>query len=283
LNKIALSSFGDIFETASYAVEEEKDLDIVKPAILSNAKLLEGLLKTDPENVKIATLSIKSLFFTSFSYLESEYEKYQFSDFKKAENYKKRASDVYRRAFLYGEHIIEDECSDINSIENTTYNTFINCIDDLDHDLKEMIFWMGFAWSKYIFLNSDKAKHVGQLSKLLYMMNWVEKYDEGIHFGSLYIFYGVYYASMPKTLGGDPVKSLMYFKKANDFNSGSNLMVNLFKAQYYTRQVLDREMFKNELDYVISYNGNHDPRLGLINSLSKQKAKTLLSQIDEYF
>jgi len=284
IKKFALKTTAEIMETASLAIEEEKDIEIAKYAIFANAKTIEGMRKVDPENLQLTLIVVKALFSLSFSFIEDEYEKYRFSHpATKAKVAKRRASVLYRRAYLYGLEFVKSECSELKNPATALLSNFKKCLSEMDDDYTELLFWTGFAWSKYIFLNLGTPKSVAQLPKVVAIMDKIKKEDESIYFGNLYTFYGVYYGSRPKMLGGNAKKSLEYFNKAINYNKKTNLMAHLFKAQYYAVQQMDKKLFKKELNHVIHFKGKHHPRLGFINAISQRKARRLLAQIDEIF
>lgn len=284
MNQMAIRMADDILENASLVIEEEKDIELVRPSVFAHSKLLEGLLKTDPENEKLAALTIKALFFLSFAFLEEEYEKLQYKSPRKAVQFKTRASTVYQRAFRYGGAIIMKECEGAEgTLENVQTIAFVECIKKLEKDYSELAFWTGFAWAKYIFLNADKPIALMQLPKLLRMMERVEELDETYYFGSLYVFFGIYYGSRSRLLGGNPEKSIEYFNKAVDLTEKKNLMAFLFKAQFYAKQVQDKELFERDLEYVLNFNDTHDSRMNLMNAVSQLKARRLLQQKEELF
>jgi hypothetical protein len=283
LQTIALRTTVDIFDTASLAVEEETDLELARPAVFSTAKILEGFLKGDPGNVTLTTLVVKSFFSLSFAYIEDEFEEYQFKDPVRAKVAKLRASGIYKRAYRYGLELIQERCSAKKDLELGNLEEFGHCIDRIGDNIVELAFWTGFAWGKFLFLNLDDPRAIGQMPKLMRIMEKVETKNPEIYFGSLYTFYGVLYGSRSKMLGGDPEKSLNFFQKASDLNKKSNLMVHLFKAQFYAKQTMNQELFNEELRYVIDFKGEYEPRLGLLNAISRKKAERLLAQTDDIF
>jgi len=50
LNRLAVRQLTPVLENSANAIFEETDLIIAEQSLISNIKLLEGLLKTDPEN-----------------------------------------------------------------------------------------------------------------------------------------------------------------------------------------------------------------------------------------
>lgn len=87
---------------------------------------------------------------------------------------------------------------------------------------------------------------------------------------------------LPKALGGKPELAKKSFDRAIELSKGRNLMIKVHYAERYARLVFDQELHDGLLNDVI--NGEvHAPRMTLVNTLAKIKAKQLLKSGKEYF
>ena len=68
-----------------------------------------------------------------------------------------------------------------------------------------------------------------------------------------------------------------------DYSHGHFLMTQVYYAQYYAKQRLDRDLFIKTLNQVLATPVDIEPDLTLVNTLAQEKAKTLLTQVDEFF
>ena len=75
------------------------------------------------------------------------------------------------------------------------------------------------------------------------MMKRAWELDKEFHFGGPDLFFGVYYASRPAMLGGDPAKAKTHFEWARRLTAGKYLMAYVLEARYYAVAVQDRELF----------------------------------------
>ena len=55
INKLVIHQMEPILEQSSAALYEESDLELAEQALASNLKLVEGILKNDPQNEQLCT------------------------------------------------------------------------------------------------------------------------------------------------------------------------------------------------------------------------------------
>jgi hypothetical protein len=67
------------------------------------------------------------------------------------------------------------------------------------------------------------------------------------------------------------------------YGQGKFLMTDVYYAQYYARQTLNRDLFVSTLKRVLETPAAIEPDLTLANTLAQQKAKRLLDQVNEFF
>ena len=72
VNKLAIKTTGSIIEYGMDALMEESDLVFAKESAPANLKLLEGLIKGDPENGKLLISASKGFSSYTLAFLEDE-------------------------------------------------------------------------------------------------------------------------------------------------------------------------------------------------------------------
>jgi hypothetical protein len=94
---------------------------------------------------------------------------------------------------------------------------------------------------------------------------------------------GIWFASRPKIAGGDLKKAQRHFLKALEFGQGKFLMAYVYYANYYARNMMDKDLFTSTLQKVLETPADTSPDLVLLNTVAKRQAKELLSHVEEYF
>ena len=74
LRSMAVQQMGELIVTGIPAFEKDDDIELVKQALPANIKLLEVMLESDPENIKIQTLLSQMYASYTFAFVESELE-----------------------------------------------------------------------------------------------------------------------------------------------------------------------------------------------------------------
>jgi hypothetical protein len=100
--------------------------------------------------------------------------------------------------------------------------------------------------------------------------------------GGAYLYLGVINSIRPASLGGKPEEGKANFEKALELSQGKNQMVRVLYAQYYARLVFDQQLHDRLLNEVLAADPVV-PKLTLINTLAKIKAKALLESGKDYF
>ena len=115
------------------------------------------------------------------------------------------------------------------------------------------------------------------------MMQRVLELDETFFHGSAHMYFGVFYGGRSPMFGGDFDRARKHFDKAREITGGKLLVADLLQAQYLSRQEFDQEDFHNRLTRIIEAPDDLYPELGLLNEITKRKARLLLSKESEWF
>ncbi len=95
IQTIAVSTVGGIVDDGFSALTEEGDLDFAEKALPGNIKLLEVMLKNEPENVRLLTLTSQGYSSYALGFLEDSLQD--------------RARDFYLRGRDYGLRILRQD------------------------------------------------------------------------------------------------------------------------------------------------------------------------------
>ena len=268
IQTIAVRSVGGIVEEGFGAFTEETDLQFAEQALPGNLKLLEVMLKNDPENTRLLKLLAEGYSSYALGWLED-------IDVE-------RARVFYLRAQEFGMRILRRDKDLAAALEGSA--------DDLKAALARKskddvpgVFWTAFAAGSYLNITLTDPSAVASIPRIETMMNFVAAQDSGYYFGGAYLFLGTLYGSRSKFLGGDPDISRKHFEKALRLNKGKFLMTQVYYAKSYAAQTLNDTMFVELLTEVENASIDILPEFRLGNAIAKKKAKALLARKDELF
>jgi len=260
--RLALHATSPLIPDLTKAFFEECDLALAEQSLPAELKLMEGLLKSAPQNKELLTALCMG--FTGYAMLFVEKEDPE------------RASRLYLRARRYGLKVMGIE-------EDATSQAILNHLNAMDKEQIEPLFWVTMSWNGWINLNLDKPAALGELTASQECLERVMKIDPEYFYGSPYIIAGSMLAARPKILGGDAAKAKEFFTKAMAASNGKFFLAQYYYAKYYAVRVQDRELFLNLIEEVEQAPLDQLKEACLINSAIKEKMKGLKEMADELF
>lgn len=268
INKLAINATGSIVEYGMDALMEESDLIFAEESAPGNLKLLEGLIKADPENEKLLIDAARGFFGYTLAFIEDKNK-------ERARIFYKRGKDYGLRVLLKKKRFNEAFTNDIDN--------FNQSLESFGRDDVPALFWTGFNWGSWINMNLDLPEALVDIPKVESIMRRVMELDETYYYGGVHLFFGISYGSRSRILGGNLEKARAHFDMAEKISKGNFLITYFYQAKYYAMPIQDRSLFESLLQKVITSPPDLLPEQRLINEVAKVKAKNLLYKIDEYF
>ncbi|MFA6003884.1 MAG: TRAP transporter TatT component family protein [Elusimicrobiota bacterium] len=267
LNTLALRSTAEIFDKGIAAYYEESDPQLAREALAGQLKMVEALLQSRPDDARLNRLAAEG--FGSYSFLFMEDAQPQ------------RAQAFYLRGRDYA----------LRSLSRNLGEGLAALVpDDLEQTLRRAnksdapaLFWAAFCWGNYINLSLDSPDAVSELPKAAALMERSHALDPGYNFGGSDLFFGVYFASRPKLLGGDTEKARTHFAWAERISDGKYLMGYVLQAKTLAVALQDRALFESLLKKVGAEPAGRLPHARLADEVAKLKAAALLEKTDELF
>ncbi len=249
-------------------LNEEQDLGIAEISVASNLKLLETIIKSDPDNQHYLLLA--SLGYASYALGFVEDDSIE------------RAGFFYHRGKEYGMKILNSN-REFADAQEKGIEEFNRALNSFSEDDVPAVFWAATGWGSYISLNLTDPSAIADLPKVEAMMKWVIRKDPLYFYGGAYFFLGTLYGSRPTLLGGNPDSSKEYFETCLKINSRKFLLTYVYYARSYAVQTQNRELFEECLNRVDTTSIDILPKARLSNAIAKKKSKLLRDKIDELF
>ncbi|MHB8834127.1 MAG: TRAP transporter TatT component family protein [Candidatus Methylomirabilia bacterium] len=268
VRQVTVSTMGGIFQDGMSAVEEEQDPEFAAQSLPSSLKLMEVLLKSDPENRKLLLLLAEGYSSYALGFVE--------------DTDPERAKIFYQRATGYALRLVRQD------------RTLGKALDGpLDGFLAELalrgkpdvpgIFWAAFGMGGYLNLAFDKPDALALLPRVEAMMQFVAAADPAFFHGGADTFLGTLYGGRARMLGGNPERSRKHFENALRINGGAFLMTKVFFARTYAVQTQNEALFSQLLAEIEGVPLDKAPQLRLVNAVAKRKALLLRSRKDDLF
>jgi len=256
-----------LLEEIARASYRQSDLRILREGMPAYLMLIDGMVQAVPDNEQLLIAAAQS--YSSFASLFVE------------DQDKEYASLLYEKGRRYALRSLE-----MRGFRKPLQRPF----DDFKEGLKRLgkkevpyLFWAATCWANWIRLNLDSVEAISELPRVEWMMERALELDEGFYYGGPHLFMGIWYATRPKIAGGDLNKAQEHFLKALDLGQGKFLMAHVYYANYYARNMTNKDLFTSTLQKVLETPAETSPDLVLVNTVAKKQAKELLSHVEEYF
>jgi len=282
-SKIASDLTSGIFKVGAPIFEQEGDVDTAEISGLAMIKTLEVFNFQNPSNKNYLNLLARSYATYAFGFFETRMVQHQFKDPEKYNMYADRAKNFYKKGKLYGMDLLKRKDEGLVKAMSKGLDHVRKKMNGYARHEIEPIFWTAFNWGSHINLSKDDITVVADLPIVEVMMARIVQVYPGFYFGAPHLFYGVYYASRPAMLGGDPKKALQSFEDAAKVTQGRSLMVYALQAQFLSVQTMDRSLFDDMLAKINAGSVEALPEQRLANALAKQRAKYLQDNAPQYF
>ncbi|MBU2537254.1 MAG: TRAP transporter TatT component family protein [Proteobacteria bacterium] len=249
-------------------LNRQADLELVCDGAPSYLLMLDSLLISDPDNVRLLTHGTQA--YTAYASLMPECGRPE------------RAPVLGERAREYGLRLLGTN-KDFAGAARIPLAEFSEALRSAGSGDVEKLFWGGYGWATWIGFSKGAPAAVVDLPKVEQLMLRVLALDEGFYHGGAHLFLGIYYGSRPEMLGGKPEVSRDHFERALVLGDRQFLPVLVAYAEYYARQTFDRELYVRLLEEVQAFDLARAPDLTLPNVLAKRRAKRMLAQVDDLF
>ncbi|MEJ2542659.1 MAG: TRAP transporter TatT component family protein [Calditrichaceae bacterium] len=268
LNQIVIRQMEPILQQSSNALYEESDLQLAEQALAANLKLVEGLLKNDPENEKLLLLLAQGYSGYALGFIE--------------DTDPDRAKVFYSRARDYALTVLRKDKA-FKEAENADFEKLSKVVNSYGDEKVPPLFWAGFAGAGYLNLDLGNPMALMELPKIQLFMDRVEAVEPSFYYGAVYLYQGSVLGMKPIMMGGNPQKAKEYFEKNLELNQKKFLLAYIYMAKYYAAKVLNEELFDQYIKTVQDAPVDILPEMTLISQIAKRKAELLIKSKEDIF
>ena len=193
-----------------------------------------------------------------------------------------RAEALYRKAMGYG-FMRFPELSPDKHVGRGADSTFAATLDKYDADDVPGLLWLGGAWGSVLKLNLSDPSMLAQLLLVEMLTERAVALDADYLYGMPRLMLGTAYALRPPAFGGDSAKALAQFEAGFAVSDRRFLMMHVFFARYYCRQIFDEELFDQTLAELRAADPEALPDVLLLNRMAQEQGQHLEALRDELF
>lgn len=257
IQKTAVRTTGDLLAVSSNEMKSEMSWEFFRDSTPANLKMAEGLLFVDPENANILLTLTKGFGGLGFGVYETQslVENYGEKEMRPATNqtiYAYSKGVRYGLRWLASQGIVVKTLLKSSNEAGKVHQILDNELDSTDQKNLEGVFFTAQSWAGLINLSKTEPELLSQFPLVKQLFDWVCSASPKFEHGACDVFYGAYYASRPKMLGGDIQKGLTHFQKAIAQNP-DNLLPRVSLLQFYAIPFEEEEVYREHSKIIKDY------------------------------
>ena len=257
-----------VLDNARDAAMASDDLRTFQDGAAANLFLMEGLIRTDPDNESLR-LNASMLYFS-----------YAFSTHEQTDP--EYASQLYLKGVAHGRAALERNKKMLRDW-NVPLEQFEQSMPALRKKDVPAAVWTAANWSQFIALHLDSTAVLRDIPKVTALLARCTELDGAYFNGLPYVMVGSLHAFRPPMFGGSPEKSLENFNQAFAVADTSFLLPKYFFAKFYLYRIQDSDGFRRVLAGVGAAPEPADNPFRLLNLIARKKSALLMGEADDLF
>ena len=264
-------------ELASQSSQAESDWQLARDAAPFYLKLSESVLAQRPEHRRLAESVAAGFTQYSYAFVVQEADRLESRDAKAAEQLRRRAAALYRRAHLHAMRALTLAYPGLPAALAEPASRLRLPAADVG-----LAYWAAAAWGGWISLSKDDPEVVADLPLAVSLADLAWRSDPDWGQGSLTSLRATFEAARP---GGRPDQALAWFDQAIAQSAGQNAGVFVAKAESWALPAGERAAFEALLQRALSITLPPDSPQAQANAnaLMQTRAAWLLQQADDLF
>lgn len=272
LKSVRVASVALTLEDVGKAASKQRDPALIREGTPAYLMMLEGLLEAYPENRQLHLAACRA--YSNYASMLPDTRESQ-----------ARTEALYFRAKTHGFRALSPN-ADPGRFQNAAggdLESFRNLLQSYGKKDVDTLFWATAAWAGWIGSSSGRPEAVADLPALEASIARLLELAPSYYYGGPHLLMGAYLAVKPPVTERNLAQSKDHFEQAIRLGGEHDLTARVMYAEYYARGIRDRGLFESTLREVLDAPESNVPELTLINSMAKEKARTLLERTEEFF
>lgn len=280
IKRMALNQLGDALASGGSTFSSDNDPELVRDAIPFSLKLMESLLEENPGHEGLLLAVASGFTQYSYAFVQMDADMVEDEDFHQAETLRDRSRKLYLRGRNYGLRGLEMAHP---GFEKALRANPTLAVKTLAPDDVPLIFWTASAWGAAIGISKNQPRLVGEQILVEALMDRALELDASYDMGAIHGFFIIY--EMARQGGdGDPAeRSRQHFEKAVELSQGRLAGPYVAYAESVMVQKQDVTQFRALMGKALAVDPDALPETRLVNLIMQDRARWLLSRLDELF
>ncbi len=280
IRKMAVNKLGNALAASGSTFASDNDPQLVRDAAPFSLKLMESLLAESPRHQGLLLAAARGFTQYSYAFVELDADRLVEEDLSAADERWNRARKLYLRARDYALRGLE-----------TRYPGFTAALKE---DPKEAVqrtrvrdvpflYWTAAAWGAAISVSKDDPDLIADQLIVEALIDRALELDEDWEKGAIHMFLIAYEMARQGARGDPAARARRHFERALDLSGGQAASPLVAFAETVAVQQQDRALFEKLLQQALAIDPEARPEATLSNVIMQDRARWLLSRIDELF
>ena len=246
----------------------QTDVELVREGAPSFLLVLDALAEAQSADPAVLLAAAEAQLAYATAFVDRSQRQRTQTMYRKARDYGLRALCLRHKKFAQAlDAPIDDFARSLRSFRKRDANALVTAAT---------------AWVMWIIASSDSPAALGDMPRVLALMERVAQLDPGIRQGAVDLFYGIYYTVLPLGGGRDLDRARAHFERSMEIAGPDYLLTRVTFAEYYARYAFEPDIFEETLRGVLAAEPA-TPEFTLMNAVAQMRARELLDNFDEYF
>jgi len=280
IRKVAVNQLGDALAESGATFASDNDPELIKQALPFSLKLIESLLAEAPQHRGLLIAACANFTQYAYAFVKEEADETEPQNIALAIGIRARARGLFLRARDYGVRGLETTHPAFGAALNKDPKGAAKAAKLVDVPL---LYWTAASWGLAITLSKNEPGLIADQPIVEALIDRALELNEAFDQGAIHSFL-ISYEPVRQGAEGDPLeRARKHFERAMQLSGGyqAGPLVSLAESVSIAKQ--DRREFQSLLEQALAVDVNLRPEYRLANLLMQQRARWLLSRMDELF
>jgi len=280
IKRIAVNQLGNALASGGSVYSSDDDPELIRAALPFSLKLIESLLAESPEHTGLLMAATSGFTQFSYAFVQVDAEKVELEDVEAADVIRNRARRLYLRARDYGLRGM-----DVNhpGFAAQLRDNPTETVSAAEREDVAWLYWLAASWGAAISISKDNPQLISEQVIVEALIDRALQLDEAFDQGAIHSFL-ISYEMVRQGAEGDPAaRAQRHFERAIALSKGKLAGPYVTYAESVMIQKQDAKTFQSLLEKALAIDADAVPQSRLMNLIMQNRAKWLLSRLDELF
>lgn len=279
--RYAINKLGDALSGSGTAFASDNDPQLIRDAVPFSLKLMESLLAESPRHRGLLLATCSGFTQYTYAFVHQDADQLETTDFAASTELRNRARRLYLRARDYGLRGLELAHRDFATALRANPRGAVRSARKAD---VPFLYWTAAAWGAAISVSKDQPEIIADQPIVEALIDRAYQLDAGFDHGAIHAFLIAYEPARPgvsKAVAAE--KARAHLAQAVELTGGQFAGPFVSYAETISVRQQNRGEFESLLKRALAIDVNERPEWRLKNIILQQRARWLLSRVDDLF